>query len=496
MEKFARWEKAGEGSWTRLQEVDGRLVDEVATLAAKGERERKRYGEELEEEEGVYQRGLIRQVVLIVDASRAALTTDMRPTRLGATIAAACDFVEAFFATNPVSSLAVLKAQDGAAARLSRLSGSKRAHVEALKSLSARPHFPPSGDFSLAAALEEARFVLAKTPDYGRREILLIVSSLATRDGEDLFKKTAKRLKALSVAVNVVSLSAETAVFKTLASKSDGGSFTVALDRAHFNRLLDAHVPPPKLALKKNTSETKQEESEKKGPPPLIEMGFPTLRVDSVYPKVCAMSDAKHDRGTLTLEWNATTFSCPKCMTRVASLPCSCPVCDLPLVSAPHLAASYHHLFPVPRFVEIDLNALSTTQRENTTPNNKKQKLMDNLLLDDNDDETPRAKKGDWKEQQQDRERRISQHVSSSFLAHPQAPLACFGCLDPLWEPPTPEEPITRAFVYVCPKCETPFCASCDEYIHTSLHNCPACHETAAASTISALGSRTLAAAS
>ena len=44
--------------------------------------------------------------------------------------------------------------------------------------------------------------------------------------------------------------------------------------------------------------------------------------------------------------------TCPRCETRVAAIPTECPVCDLPLVSAPHLARSHHHLFPVPMFVE------------------------------------------------------------------------------------------------------------------------------------------------
>ena len=38
---------------------------------------------------------------------------------------------------------------------------------------------------------------------------------------------------------------------------------------------------------------------------------------------------------------------------RVAELPGACHVCALMLVSSPHLARSYHHLFPVPPFTEV-----------------------------------------------------------------------------------------------------------------------------------------------
>ena len=38
---------------------------------------------------------------------------------------------------------------------------------------------------------------------------------------------------------------------------------------------------------------------------------------------------------------------------RLAELPGECGVCRLTLVSSPHLARSYHHLFPVPPYEEL-----------------------------------------------------------------------------------------------------------------------------------------------
>ena len=37
----------------------------------------------------------------------------------------------------------------------------------------------------------------------------------------------------------------------------------------------------------------------------------------------------------------------------MVELPCSCHICGLTLVSSPHLARSYHHLFPVRAFPEV-----------------------------------------------------------------------------------------------------------------------------------------------
>mgnify|MGYP000692086334 FL=1 len=48
---------------------------------------------------------------------------------------------------------------------------------------------------------------------------------------------------------------------------------------------------------------------------------------------------------------------CPRCSGRIDELPSQCAVCRLTLVSSPHLARSYHHLFPVKAFNELDAAA-------------------------------------------------------------------------------------------------------------------------------------------
>ena len=46
-------------------------------------------------------------------------------------------------------------------------------------------------------------------------------------------------------------------------------------------------------------------------------------------------------------------FLCPQCSAKYCELPVECRACGLTLVSAPHLARSYHHLFPLPSFEEV-----------------------------------------------------------------------------------------------------------------------------------------------
>lgn len=49
----------------------------------------------------------------------------------------------------------------------------------------------------------------------------------------------------------------------------------------------------------------------------------------------------------------STGYLCPQCLSKHCELPVECRACGLTLVSAPHLARSYHYLFPVEPFDEI-----------------------------------------------------------------------------------------------------------------------------------------------
>ncbi|XP_062368813.1 general transcription factor IIH subunit 2 isoform X7 [Cinclus cinclus] len=48
-------------------------------------------------------------------------------------------------------------------------------------------------------------------------------------------------------------------------------------------------------------------------------------------------------------------YFCPQCRAKYCELPVECKICGLTLVSAPHLARSYHHLFPLDVFQEVPL---------------------------------------------------------------------------------------------------------------------------------------------
>jgi transcription initiation factor TFIIH subunit 2 len=193
----------------------------------------------------------------------------------------------------------------------------------------------------------------------------------------------------------------------------------------------------------------------------MVRMGFPT-RISTDVP---TLVHATRDTKLLA----RTAYSCPQCQAKQSELPTDCVVCGLKLVLAPHLARSFHHLFPVPPFAEVAISksllmdaekaaAAQTpivTSSGNTTSSGLHIFRMDDGLVADSKDF--------------DR--------------------ACFSCLkligamivsDSASEKKntkkkggkTAPEEILR---FQCPACENVFCADCDAYLHETLHNCPGC---------------------
>lgn len=69
-------------------------------------------------------RGMIRYLHLIVDLSRAASLTDMRPMRSVVMFGVAQRFIRTFFDENPLSQLGIIVLRNGVAEKLTELSSS------------------------------------------------------------------------------------------------------------------------------------------------------------------------------------------------------------------------------------------------------------------------------------------------------------------------------------------------------------------------------------
>jgi transcription initiation factor TFIIH subunit 2 len=126
-------------------------------------------------------------------------------------------------------------------------------------------------------------------------------------------------------------------------------------------------------------------------------------------------------------------FVCPRCKGRLAELPGECPVCRLTLVSSPHLARSYHHLFPVAPYEEV-------------------------LAPSGDGADVPDAPE-----------------AVAAAAAAAACDAACFGCGEPLRGDAGGGADGAGGVVLRCPRCTHCFCFRCDSYVHEALHNCPGC---------------------
>lgn len=137
-------------------------------------------------------------------------------------------------------------------------------------------------------------------------------------------------------------------------------------------------------------------------------------------------------------------------------LPSECHVCALTLISSPHLARSYHHLFPVPAFNELAPHQVAE------------------LVVAKTGCKAAAAGFEPGTSGLQD------PHLPHTSQPELPAALYCHACLQDL----TPKQGrgcVSRGagaaptMVLQCPECDHLYCYECDAYIHESLHNCPGC---------------------
>ncbi|XP_047318936.1 general transcription factor IIH subunit 2 [Impatiens glandulifera] len=379
------WERvyADDRSWEALQEDESGLLQPVDNKTLYHSQYRRRLrsasaGSRI-------QKGLIRYVYIIVDFSRAAADMDYKPSRM-AVIAKQVDvFIREFFDQNPLSQIGIINIKDGVAQCLSDLGGSPESHIMSLMS-----KLECSGDSSLQNALDLVHDCLCQIPSYGHREVLILYTALSTCDPGDIMQ-TIQKCKKSKIRCSIIGLSAEIFICKKVCQET-GGSYSIAMDESHLKELMLEHAPPPPAIAEFATAN-------------LVKMGFPQRAGEGVFSICSCHKEAKVGGG----------YTCPRCRARVCDLPTECPICGLTLVSSPHLARSYHHLFPIAPFDDLSPSVLND-------PINRQ-------------------------------------------------PKNCFGCRQSLYVPGSNK---TNPCV-VCPKCQQLFCVDCDIYIHESLHNCPGC---------------------
>ncbi|KAK1892570.1 General transcription factor IIH subunit 2 [Dissostichus eleginoides] len=329
-ERAKRWEGGYERTWEVLKE------DESGSLKATVEE----ILFQVIESHGQVRLGMMRHLHVVIDCSRSMDDHDLKPNRLTSTLKLMETFVDEYFDQNPISQLGLITTKNKRAEKLTDLAGNPKNHIVALKKA---VDTLCVGEPSLYNSLNLAIQTLKHMPGHTSREILIVLSSLTTCDPANICELI-KTLKALKVRVSVIGLSAEVRVC-TVLTRETGGSYHVILDESHFKELLMLHVKPPPASSSSECS--------------LIRMGFPQHIIASL-----TNQDAKPSFSMSHLDSSSGAglslggYFCPQCQAKYTELPVECKVCGLTLVSAPHLARSFHHLFPLAAFTESPVDGL------------------------------------------------------------------------------------------------------------------------------------------
>lgn len=121
------------------------------------------------------------------------------------------------------------------------------------------------------------------------------------------------------------------------------------LDESHLSELLQQHTVPPVADVEAKSA--------------LVRMGFPTFARTMVLDKKAVKASlAPNGQATQGSEPSAPAgalpvretgiYTCPRCLAQQTDLPAECIGCGLFLVLTPHLARTFHHLFPLAEFKE------------------------------------------------------------------------------------------------------------------------------------------------
>eukprot|EP00761_Pharyngomonas_kirbyi_P007592 gb/GECH01007602.1/.p1 GENE.gb/GECH01007602.1/~~gb/GECH01007602.1/.p1 ORF type:complete len:669 (+),score=131.67 gb/GECH01007602.1/:1-2007(+) len=417
------WTRHFKRSWEEVEEKGGVLQMDQLEREEHRRRKRRRTLQQQQQREkgitGVVQRGMIRYMYLVLDMSISVNENDLKPSRKILITDTAQAFIREFFDQNPLSQLGIIVTRDGRAETIVEHTGNFRECLHALKRIP-----KPAGEPSLQNSVDVARLALRGVPSYGSRELVVIWSSLVTRDHGDIFQSI-EQLQRDRIRCSVIGLGAELFVCRKLVEKT-GGTYSIPMHEDHFRELFFSHTSPPPKTQRSSSSSGGDVQQQRAS---MIRMGFPQRRGDTL--SLCTCHKKLRPGG----------FVCPRCRSKYCQLPTVCKICGLTLVSSPHLARSYHHLFPVPPFSEMD--------------------------GDGPGDVTRGKENGDARASEQNHHRdgigkeEVEGEGKGTRTSKTQY---CHSCLA-----------ACTAVSLQCPNCRGVFCGDCDAFIHESLHNCPGC---------------------
>lgn len=316
------------------------------------------------------------------------------------------------------------------------------------------------------------------------------------------------------------------------------------MNTGHLRDLIMAHaIPPPVNASEQDYDGNTNDNGKKRSQIPkvtceFVEMGFPSREGGDVPTLVHSSGGAPKDRngdGGVAFAINPATaddrksnrlitfartgYVCPRCKSRCKDLPSDCAVCGLRLILAPHLARTFHHLFPVRPFEELGeaevISSSSNTKKdnggttemevENCSSTNGKKGLEALPILSSSAFTPPSSisssnianfvVSSSSSAHAMDNSQQTTQsskiiNIGPSIIANSaDCDRCCFGCLKVIGCRPVKatnksngsttndekKEEGEAILRFQCPECHNIFCPDCDAFLHETLHNCPGC---------------------
>ncbi|KAF9793443.1 Ssl1-like-domain-containing protein [Thelephora terrestris] len=434
------WEASYVRSWDTVQEDEsGSLQTAVDDLIARGRRKR------LLAPSKAIRRTIIRHLIIILDLSNSMTDRDMRPTRFDLTLEYTREFVNEWFDQNPLGQIGMVGMRAGVGERVGEMSGNP---PDVLRAISERHKLEPTGDPSLQNAIEMAKSTMSHLPTHSSREILIIFGSLTTCDPGNIHETLESCIRD-KIRISVVALAAEMKICRELCEKT-GGQFGVAMNEGHFKDLLFELIPPPAQQTTSSALTARLASGAPANAPgnaggDLMLMGFPTRLPDTSPPSLCVCHSELKSQG----------FLCPRCSAKVCDIPTDCDVCGLMIVSSPHLARSYHHLFPVKTYRAV----MTTEETANSSPKcHACARMFQSPAPSGPGRKASTAGKADGSTSTTN-----GNSESNSIDGREGAAID------------TGADGISALGRYRCTDCSNDFCADCDVFIHDVLHCCPGC---------------------
>ena len=275
--------------------------------------------------------GIMRHLFIVLDYSEYMMKKDLKPTYIGACMKVLELFLKEFSGLNPISQIGVILTRNKRYELLSPMSSDMKSHIAALKKMQ---NEMCTGEMTLQNSLEAAQATLKHMPSHTSKEVLVIMGSLTSCDPGDIHS-TIQSLRSHNIRCSVIGLCAEVKVCRALVTDTKG-TYDIVMDDAHLKNLVFDHLNPPPAQKGSQSS--------------LIRMGFSQyIHDDKETPAMCTCHLSKNTN------FSHHGYFCPQCHAKYCDLPVGCHVCGLTLVSAAHLARSFHHLFPVELFEEMKI---------------------------------------------------------------------------------------------------------------------------------------------